>query len=634
INNQRYVSLAIFDKYGSFNNKIKPGIGYIPTVTGGYLQPDKKLMIYGDILSVNGKARNGAAKINENGSLDNFNFQLGNDDKISKIIDLPDGGFVLCGDFPSMGLNRKLIKTDMDGNPDYSFNVDVFGTIEDFMIMPESDNDYSILIAGNFQNINYFYINNLAKISPDGKLVKSFNANDIIHSPVKQIDTLANGNIILAGYMLDPVKGYLLQTPQNADTVTFDLKPFEEVLESILYISNDTILVGGFNSNSPSRVYHIDYKGNILNNSAIQINSMDGVFHDLLVLPDQSVLIGGRFTQLNSFNQQGLVRSELNGQIWNDYSLNLNGERSYVSNFVRADDNHIYVMGYFEGINNVTRTSLAKLRIEHIFPSVEGLKTQFSIKEDSSFKLTIDSLKINLGYVPLEEIVMNLLEGNNYTIVNDTIIPDQNFYGTLNIGVQLHDGYDLSEKSSISLEVLPINDPPIIMHQKNIPSLRADEEVTINLNTLEIEDPDSENFNINILQGDYYRVNNLSTFIIDEDYLGEMVLNIQVSDGDTLSNVFEYKIIVEEPLSLFVQNEHINFFYPNPASKFININPLFFSSNFQIQIMDFQGKVLIDKSYQLNSNYQVNLEMLSPGIYFIKYIYSGDFLIGKLAIKK
>ena len=632
INDQRHISFAIIDESGLVNNKINPGLGYIPTIKGGYLQPDNKLLVYGDILSVNGKPRNGVARFNENSSLDDFNLQLTADDEIRKVEELPDGNLLLSGNFPSMGLNRKLIKTDMNGNPDYSFDVEVFGTIEDFMIMPESDNDYSIVIAGNFQNINYFYINNLAKLSTEGTLIKSFNTNDIIHSPVKQIDTLANGNIIIAGHMMDPIKGFLLQTPPNADTITFDLKPFEEVLESILYISTDTILVGGFNSNFPSRVYHINYKGNILNNSNIQINSMDGVFHDLLVLPDQSVLIGGRFTQLNSVNQQGLARSELNGQIWNDYSLNLNGERNYVSNFVRADDNHVYVMGYFEGINNVTRTSLAKLRLEHIYPSIDGLKSKIVINEDSLFKLTIDSLKINLGYVPLEEIVMNLLEGNNYTIINDTIIPDQNFYGILNIGVQLHDGYDLSEKSSISLEVLPINDPPIIIDQKNIPSFRADEEVTINLNTLEIEDPDSENFLVHILEGDYYLVINNSTFIIDKDYIGDMSVNVQVTDQDTLSNVFTYMIIAEEPLGLISMNANSSFFYPNPASNFIKISNAFSNTEFKIEIIDFKGKLITNRYFQHDPAAEINVENMPSGIYLIKYIFKDDTYMGKLII--
>jgi hypothetical protein len=77
--------------------------------------------------------------------------------------------------------------------------------------------------------------------------------------------------------------------------------------------------------------------------------------------------------------------------------------------------------------------------------------------------------------------------------------------------------------------------------------------------------------------------------------------------------------IADNPLDAEIRNINV---YPNPASKYINFeleNPL--SGNYTYRIIDQRGVTIMegDLHHDLSSPQQVELNVLSNGIYFVQF---------------
>ena len=76
--------------------------------------------------------------------------------------------------------------------------------------------------------------------------------------------------------------------------------------------------------------------------------------------------------------------------------------------------------------------------------------------------------------------------------------------------------------------------------------------------------------------------------------------------------------------------------YPNPARDILNIEFPYVERNIRFSLFDIQGREVISKSIVENdSNYKFELpvETLIPGIYFIKIIVDGNFVVNKIRIE-
>ncbi|MEZ4906646.1 MAG: T9SS type A sorting domain-containing protein [Saprospiraceae bacterium] len=57
---------------------------------------------------------------------------------------------------------------------------------------------------------------------------------------------------------------------------------------------------------------------------------------------------------------------------------------------------------------------------------------------------------------------------------------------------------------------------------------------------------------------------------------------------------------------------NINFIYPNPADNIMYINEYFYNENTECKILDITGRILLS-----SNNQSININSLSPGIYFV-----------------
>ena len=121
-----------------------------------------------------------------------------------------------------------------------------------------------------------------------------------------------------------------------------------------------------------------------------------------------------------------------------------------------------------------------------------------------------------------------------YSIVFDpTISTDDNY-----------NGLNLSELPVVNVD--DENTTPVISGQVSIPSIDEDSNYTISLDDLTVEDDDSsfpDDFTLIIESGSNYEMNGLEIIPI-ENFNGELIVNIRVSDGIDESELFAFQLNV------------------------------------------------------------------------------------------
>ena len=358
VNDVFQTGYCLLNSYGEVKTNDGSLIGSTPYIYGGYHQDDGKLIIYGDFSAVNGKLKSNLARLNPNGSVDDFNPQLGADYTIKKMVQIPGKKFIVSGYFPDYG-NRRILKLNSDGSLDNSLLVDIpcSSNADLDLIYKPVKNGFELIVGGDFIMVNSINKNYLFKIDSLGNLNNSFNPGNIVGSVIRKIDTLSDGSLIIGG------DGFIQILDANATTSRLLKGGIQESIGSINTELNDTILAGGFYSNSPSILYQIDKSGKIIDDHSLSITSNDGVIHDVLVLKDKNIFIAGRFTEFNYIKQQGFIKANLDGKVIRDYILYLNGTRTFVYDLIKINEDSVYALGYFTGINGIPMTSVAKIKI-------------------------------------------------------------------------------------------------------------------------------------------------------------------------------------------------------------------------------------------------------------------------------
>lgn len=457
---------CLVDGHGEIKKDTRSLIGSTPYIYGGFRQDDGKLLIYGDFIAVNGKLKSNFARLNPDGTLDDFSPQLGTDYSIYKMVQTPDKKFIVSGNFPAFG-NRRILKLNNDGSVDNSLMVDIpcpINSTIDFMYKPVK-NGFELIVGGDLTMVNSITKNYLVKIDSLGNLVNSFNPGNIVESVVNKIDTLNDGSLIIGG------NGFLRVLDADASTYKFRKDGLHELIGSINTELNDTILAGGYYGNSPSVLYQIDESGKIIDDHSLSITSSDGVIHDVLVLKDKNIFIAGRFTEFNSINQQGFIKVSLDGKVIRDYNLYLNGTRTFVYDLIKINEDSVYALGYYTGINGIPMTSVSKIKIAPFQTIVSKLTVH--IDENVQFTDDYKLCPVNQywdfgdGQTTEEQNPQHSYSTSGVFLVNMT---SKNEYGTVvleksaiikviqDTGTSLEENLIDSDDDKIAIYPVPVND--------------------------------------------------------------------------------------------------------------------------------------------------------------------------------
>ena len=244
---------------------------------------------------------------------------------VNNVLVQPDGKILVGGVFFNYGGSGHdhLVRLHSDGTIDPTFNPGGVGpgnAVEDMVLMP----DGRILIAGNFLTYNGSNTFFIARLFADGTLDPTFNVQPgSINGAVWAIELHDNHKVIAGG-------------------------------EFFICSGQSSPHIARFNDNGS------------LDTTFMVGTGFDHNVHELLVLPDLRIVVGGQFTQYNGTPSGHIALLSPQGPIDptmdNDPGLSSTG--GIVRALARQPDGKILVGGYFQYHNGQPRSAVERLNLD------------------------------------------------------------------------------------------------------------------------------------------------------------------------------------------------------------------------------------------------------------------------------
>jgi gliding motility-associated-like protein len=169
-----------------------------------------------------------------------------------------------------------------------------------------------------------------------------------------------------------------------------------------------------------------------------------------------------------------------------------------------------------------------------------------AVNEDANITVTLDNLDVtdpDNNYP--QDFTLKIPQGrtDTYTVSGNKITPAPNYNGGIIINIRINDGFDDSPLFPLKINVISVNDKPVINGQEQI-IVRGNRSTPLDVSRLKITDPDNSNFILKILPGaNYTGAGNVLTPTID--FVGSLIVKVVVSDGLLDSEPFNLKVEVE-----------------------------------------------------------------------------------------
>lgn len=270
-----------------------------------------KLLIAGEYTTYNGTSINRLARINMDGSLDpSFNpgaGPVGAGGVIVKIIALGNGKFILLGSFTSYDGNATpgIARINADGSFDASFSLGA--TAPDF---PVQDavllSDGRLMISGQFTTINGTPKKYLARISEDGVLDPSFEANLTQSKVVKGIQS--DGRLIIYGNYLVSRLNTDGSPDASFSNIAIQLGTYPI---DVIFSSNDKFIVSFL---SPGKLIGYSSNGTV-DPSFQQIVFNSGGVSYWTIRSDNKIVVAGSFVYYGTTSRSQIMLVNTDGTI-------------------------------------------------------------------------------------------------------------------------------------------------------------------------------------------------------------------------------------------------------------------------------------------------------------------------------
>jgi len=167
-------------------------------------------------------------------------------------------------------------------------------------------------------------------------------------------------------------------------------------------------------------------------------------------------------------------------------------------------------------------------------PPIAHIQSLFS-NEDSPFHIFLDSTDIDND--PLSYSILSKPSYGTLTQVNNSAefiyTPDRNYYGFDVFSYSTSDGYSTSNKATVTIEIISVNDPPIALSQ----TVNIKEDVPIAI-TLLGQDIDSESLSFEIIDLPLHGQLSKSTpflYTPNKNYFGDDFFTFRANDGNLFS---------------------------------------------------------------------------------------------------
>lgn len=223
---------------------------------------------------------------------------------------------------------------------------------------------------------------------------------------------------------------------------------------------------------------------------------------------------------------------------------------------------------------------------------------------------------------------LTISPGTDYTVHENTITPQSQFIGTLEVEVRVNDGNDDSNIFNLKVSVIdsePNNIAPIIIGQSSLTTFK-NESIKIEVTSLAVSDPDNKfpnDFELLVQPGNRYTFSG-TTVMPENNFVGIFHVNIIVNDGQNDSEPYSLNVnVVERDQIQIVGHDPLIIGEDSPLTITLNdlhvADPLNeYPQNYSLRISEGSNYSISDDgivpSTNFNGNLFVKLSVEKPGV--------------------
>ena len=339
---------------GTLDTSFNIGTGFNNTISSISIQTNGNIFACGGFTTFNNFPANHIVKLNSNGSIDT-SFNATNSGADATVIDFAfqtDGKIVVIGSFANYdGVpQNKIARLNIDGTIDITFNIGsgFVGTTNSVKIQT----DGKIIVGGSFSSYNGINKKNLIRLLTDGTIDNNFNTGTGPSSTVTSVNIQSDGKMIILGSFSSYNNISKLQIARLNSTgvldTSFTIEPiflntdlsiqgylydptksysYSQLFNSISFLTNGKMILGGaFQTTtfSGANIKRINANGTFdATFNTTYVTGANGPVNAIAIQNDGKIIIGGGFSEFNSYLSPGIVRLNTDGSV----------DTSFISNF-------------------------------------------------------------------------------------------------------------------------------------------------------------------------------------------------------------------------------------------------------------------------------------------------------------
>ena len=324
-NNYPRKGVARFNSDSSLDLFFMAGLaGAIGQVNSTLVQSDGRLLIGGAFTNFNSLPINRLARLLDDGTLDtSLAFGSGGDNTIFALAEVfvPDrrllvgGSFLSMNGFPHSGLARLNVDGTIDGafNPNLTIN----GTVYSLAVYPTNTIEAGkIMVGGDFTSVSGQPYSGLVRLNSDGTVDPTFTPGAGFDGAVRALAIQLDGRVVVGGSFVNAEGAphsriTRLNTDGSIDATFYTNAAMDDTVNGIAIQPNNRIVVVGqftrANGVSRNRITRLLPDGTTDPNINFGLGA-DGFINSVALQPNGMIVIGGGFTHFDGLLRPHLAR--------------------------------------------------------------------------------------------------------------------------------------------------------------------------------------------------------------------------------------------------------------------------------------------------------------------------------------
>lgn len=364
---------------GSLDAAYGPVTGANANVWAMAVQPDDKILVGGEFISLNNTSLYRIARLNDDGSIDNsFNVGTGANGTVRSIKVLPNGKLLVGGVFTTYNGTtvNYLVRLNADGSIDNSFSTGAGfnGSVVTIAVQP----DGKILVGGAFTAFNGSTRNRIVRLNADGSLDASFDAGTGYNADVLALVLQPDGKVLVAGFFSSYNGTSVTQAMRlNANgSIDFSFTASIQGASNVYALAlqaDGKVLAGGSFLSSNGTLLSLTRRFNpdgSLDNTYSESPALRGTVVTLALQPDGKVLLGGDFLPVGAPGH--LLRLNANGSLDNSFAAGT-GANNTVQVLTLQPDGKVLAGGLFTAYNGTGRNRIMRVNAFNSIVAVSNL---------------------------------------------------------------------------------------------------------------------------------------------------------------------------------------------------------------------------------------------------------------------